>query len=81
MRTNPAREGDEMETTGAAARHANPELVQRFLRDVMPLHDQLRRAARRMTRNSSDAEDLVQDTLIRAFTGLADTNTATCTRG
>ena len=81
MRTNPAREGDEMETTGAAARHANPELVQRFLRDVMPLHDQLRRAARRMTRNSSDAEDLVQDTLIRAFTGLADTNTATCTHG
>ena len=81
MRTNPAREGDEMETRRAAARHANPELVQRFLRDVMPLHDQLHRAARRMTRNSSDAEDLVQDTLIRAFTGLADTNTATCTRG
>ena len=36
MRTNPAREGDEMETTGAAARHANPELAQRFLWDVMP---------------------------------------------
>jgi hypothetical protein len=71
MRTNPAREGDEMETTGAAARHANPELAQRFLRDVMPLHDQLHRAARRMTRNSSDAEDLVQDTLIRAFTGFS----------
>ena len=34
MRTNPAREGDEMETTGAAARHANPELAQRFLPDV-----------------------------------------------
>ena len=68
MRTNPAREGDEMETTGAAARHANPELAQRFLRNVMPLHDRLHRAARRMTRNSSDAEDLVQDTLIRAFT-------------
>jgi RNA polymerase sigma-70 factor (ECF subfamily) len=71
MRTNPAREGDEMETTGAAARHANPELAQRFLRDVMPLHDQLHRAARRMTRNSSDAEDLVQDTLIRAFTAFS----------
>ena len=25
---------DEMETTGAAARHANPELAHRFLRDV-----------------------------------------------
>jgi hypothetical protein len=27
MRTNPAREGDEMETTKAAARHANPQLT------------------------------------------------------
>src|SRR6476619_2299631 len=71
MRTNPAREGDEMETTGAAGRHANPELAQLFLRDVLPLHDQLHRAARRMTHNSSDAEDLVQDTLIRAFTGFS----------
>jgi RNA polymerase sigma-70 factor (ECF subfamily) len=71
MRTNPAREGDEMETTGAAGRHANPELAQRFLRDVLPLHDQLHRAAHRMTHNSSDAEDLVQDTLIRAFTGFS----------
>jgi RNA polymerase sigma-70 factor (ECF subfamily) len=60
-----------METTGAAARHANPELAQRFLRDVMPLHDQLHSAARRMTRNSSDAEALMQDTLIRAFTGFS----------
>jgi len=60
-----------METTGAAGRHANPELAQRFLRDVLPLHDQLHRAARRMTHNSSDAEDLVQDTLIRAFTGFS----------
>ena len=67
----PAREGDEMGTTGAAARHANPELAQRFLRDVMPLHDQLHRAARRITRNSSDAEDLLQDTLIRAFTAFS----------
>jgi RNA polymerase sigma-70 factor, ECF subfamily len=70
-RTQPARECDEMEPTGAAARHANPELAQRFVRDVMPLHDQLHRAARRMTRNSSDAEDLVQDTLMRAFTGFS----------
>ena len=70
-RTDPARDGDEMETTGAAGRHANPELAQRFLRDVLPLHDQLHRAARRMTHNSSDAEDLVQDTLIRAFTGFS----------
>jgi len=45
MRTNPARDGDQMETTGVAARHANPELAQRFLRDVTPLHDQLHRAA------------------------------------
>src|SRR6476620_10462453 len=60
MRANPARGGDEMHTTGVDVHHANPELAQRFLGDVMPLHDQLHRAARRMTRNSSDAEDLVR---------------------
>ena len=48
---------------------ADPEIAHRFLRDVMPLHDQLYRVARRMTRNHSDAEDLLQDTLVRAFTG------------
>jgi RNA polymerase sigma-70 factor (ECF subfamily) len=51
------------------AHHVDPEVAQRFLRDVMPLHDQLLRAAGRMSSNRADAEDLVQDTLLRAFVG------------
>jgi RNA polymerase sigma-70 factor, ECF subfamily len=43
------------------------QTAQRFLREVMPLHDHLYRVARRMTRNHTDAEDLLQDTLVRAF--------------
>ncbi len=58
---------DEMVAARVAAGHVDPEIAQRFLRDVMPLHDQLHRVARRMTRNRSDAEDLVQDTVVRAF--------------
>ncbi len=43
------------------------ELTERFERDALPLLDQLYGAALRMTRNPSDAEDLVQETYIKAF--------------
>jgi RNA polymerase sigma-70 factor (ECF subfamily) len=39
----------------------------RFERDALPYLDQLYAAAMRMTRNPADAEDLVQDTYVRAF--------------
>ena len=39
----------------------------RFEADAMPYLDQLYGAAMRMTRNPADAEDLVQDTYVRAF--------------
>ncbi|MGH3975227.1 MAG: sigma-70 family RNA polymerase sigma factor [Pseudonocardiaceae bacterium] len=39
----------------------------RFERDAMPLLDQLYAAALRMTRNPSDAEDLVQETYLKAY--------------
>ena len=39
----------------------------RFERDVLPLVPQLHRAALGMARNRLDAEDLVQDTLARAY--------------
>ncbi|MCP2302138.1 sigma-70 family RNA polymerase sigma factor [Actinokineospora globicatena] len=39
----------------------------RFERDAMPLLDQLYSAALRMTRNPADAEDLVQETFLKAF--------------
>ena len=39
----------------------------RFERDAMPFLDQLYAAALRMTRNPADAEDLVQETFMKAF--------------
>jgi RNA polymerase sigma-70 factor (ECF subfamily) len=39
----------------------------RFERDALPFIDQLYAAAMRMTRNPADAEDLVQETYIKAF--------------
>ena len=46
-------------------------LRERFERDVLPLLPNLYAAALRMTRNPADAEDLVQDTYLRAFRGFA----------
>nr|WP_084754848.1 sigma-70 family RNA polymerase sigma factor [Pseudonocardia thermophila] len=43
------------------------ERAARFERDAMPLLDQLYGAALRMTRNPSDAEDLVQETYLKAY--------------
>jgi RNA polymerase sigma-70 factor, ECF subfamily len=41
--------------------------AERFERDAMPLLDQLYSAALRMTRNPADAEDLVQETYLKAY--------------
>jgi RNA polymerase sigma-70 factor (ECF subfamily) len=43
----------------------------RFERDALPYRGELYGAALRMTRNRADAEDLVQDTLIRAYAAFA----------
>jgi RNA polymerase sigma-70 factor (ECF subfamily) len=47
----------------------DPALRGRFERDVLPLLPGLYSAALRMTRNPSDAEDLVQETYLRAYRG------------
>ena len=47
----------------------DPDLAARFAREVEPLLDVLTRRARRLTRCEADAEDLLQDTLLRAYTG------------
>ena len=43
------------------------ELTARFERDALPFLDQLYAAAMRMTRNPTDAEDLVQETFAKAY--------------
>ncbi len=46
-------------------------LRERFERDVIPLLSSLYGAAMRLTRNPTDAEDLIQETYLRAFRGFA----------
>jgi RNA polymerase sigma-70 factor, ECF subfamily len=45
------------------------ELTARFERDAIPLRAPLYHRAMRMTHNRADAEDLLQDTMISAYTG------------
>jgi len=52
--------------TGTAV-ESPEERADRFQRDAMPMLDQLYAAALRMTRNPPDAEDLVQETFLKAF--------------
>jgi RNA polymerase sigma-70 factor (ECF subfamily) len=49
------------------ATESDAERVARFERDALPFLDQLYGAAMRMTRNPSDAEDLVQETFAKAY--------------
>jgi RNA polymerase sigma-70 factor (ECF subfamily) len=47
----------------------DPKLAARFANDALPHMDQLNRYARRLTYTAVDAEDLVQETLLRAYAG------------
>jgi RNA polymerase sigma-70 factor, ECF subfamily len=53
-----------MTTVASDARRQD---VERYERDVTPLIDPLYASAVRMTRNPADAEDLVQETLVKAY--------------
>lgn len=61
--------------TGSAGLQPGPseetdeELTARFERDAIPLLDQLYGGALRMTRNPADAEDLLQETMVKAYAG------------
>jgi len=50
-------------------RSVEAELRTRFEREALPLRDILYRNAFRMSRNHADAEDLVQETMMKAFAG------------
>jgi RNA polymerase sigma-70 factor, ECF subfamily len=50
-------------------RSVNAELTARFEQEVVPLRNILYRNAFRMSRNHADAEDLVQETMMKAYAG------------
>ena len=55
--------------TKPAPEETDAELTARFERDAIPLLDQLYGGALRMTRNPADAEDLLQETMVKAYAG------------
>lgn len=55
------------ELSGATPTGNAESLEARFEREAMPLLDQLYGAAMKMTRNPPDAQDLVQETFLKAF--------------
>jgi RNA polymerase sigma-70 factor, ECF subfamily len=56
-----------VEVVGRMAEETSEQRTARFERDALPFLDQLYSAALRMTRNPADAEDLVQETFVKAF--------------
>jgi len=66
--TGPERSTVADQSPDEFADHETAEARQaRFERDALPFLDQLYAAAMRMTRNPADAEDLVQETYVKAF--------------
>ncbi|MEO5832526.1 MAG: sigma-70 family RNA polymerase sigma factor [Nakamurella sp.] len=62
---------------GADAVASPEDLTARFTADAMPFLDQLYAAAMRMTRNPADAQDLVQETFLKAFAAFGSFRTGT----
>jgi RNA polymerase sigma-70 factor, ECF subfamily len=62
------RIGGDLSGSSIAVEETPDQRTARFERDAMVHLDQLYAAALRMTRNPSDAEDLVQETYVKAFT-------------
>ena len=60
-----------MANTSSVPAPADQDLLERFERDVLPLLSSLYGAALRMTRNPADAEDLLQETTLRAYRGFS----------
>jgi RNA polymerase sigma-70 factor, ECF subfamily len=59
----------EGQAPAGAAAEAPTDLDERFEREALPLLNGMYSAAYRLTRNAADAEDLVQETFLRAYRG------------
>jgi RNA polymerase sigma-70 factor (ECF subfamily) len=55
----------------APEHHEETELRARYEREALPILETMYGAALRMTRNASDAEDLLQETALKAYQGFA----------
>ena len=62
-------------TSVCGTSESDADLATRFAREAEPLFDVLSRGARRLTRSSADAEDLLQDTLLHAYAGSSGSST------
>lgn len=60
---------DEAATGSVRSEETDGQLTARFERDAIPMLDQLYGGALRMTRNPADAEDLLQETMVKAYAG------------
>ena len=60
-----------VEPEGNVQSASTKELAERFEREALPLMRDLFAAALRLTRNRADAEDLLQETYLRAYRGFA----------
>mgnify|MGYP000523515941 CR=1 FL=1 len=70
MNVDESEENSEITVSETRVKHS-PELTARFERDALPFLDQIYAGALRMTRNPSDAQDLVQETYIKAYRAFA----------
>jgi RNA polymerase sigma-70 factor, ECF subfamily len=59
----------QMNSDDAPVPETTAAMSARFERDAIPLLDQLYGGAMRMTRNPADAEDLLQETIVKAYVG------------
>ena len=67
-----ARTVDHLADSDSLLASRDPELTARFIKDALLYLNQLDDRARRLTRKAVDAEDLMQETMLRAY---ADFNT------
>ena len=65
--SNPVYDSNSDGTETSEKRSIEAKLRERFECDVVPLHDPLYRRALHMSHNHADAQDLVQDTMVKAY--------------